>query len=246
MQSLGLTFLDLIFPPTCPACGKLGEHWCEDCQNNVNQLATPICKRCGIPLKTQTTNCNCSEVFTHLDSLRSFAYYEESIRTAIKQFKFNRDFALSKSLAIYLINLYNGYKIEGDTVIPVPLNPNRLRERGFNQAALLAKVFAKEVELPCETQALFRKKNTRSQVGLSRKARLMNVNTAFIANPPLVEGKHIILIDDVSTTGATLEACAKALKFAGAKTVNGLTVARAVKTKAGYSDSESTTTAVLT
>ena len=121
----------------------------------------------------------------HLDLLRSYAFYKPPLSFAIQQFKYNRDFVLANSLAFYLYKMYNEYKLESNIVIPVPLSNNRLRERGFNQAGLLAKNLANKVGSPYVTQALFRTRKTRSQVGLTRMERLVNVQDAFLANPSL-------------------------------------------------------------
>jgi ComF family protein len=180
----------------------------------------------------------------NLDLLRSFAFYKPPLSLAIHQFKYNRDFVLANSLAFYLHKMYNEYRLASDIIIPVPLNNKRLRERGFNQAGLLANNLAKKVGLPYVTQALFRTRKTRSQVGLSRFERLANVQDAFSAVPAIVEDKRILIIDDVTTTGATMEACAKALKEAGAKVIVGLSIARALPTSNGFSDHEINPTSV--
>jgi len=233
-----IRLLDLIFPPSCAGCGKLGVHWCDDCYASVKPITQPVCEKCGLPVKHQAELCNCADTIHSLDYFRAYSIYTPPLSNAIKQLKYERDFAIAKKLAFYLIKLYNEYKIKADLVIPVPLNKNRIRERGFNQASLLAKFFANELQLPYEKQALVRTKNTRSQVGLSRLERLSNVQEAFQANPALIMGKTIIIIDDVSTTGATLEACASTLKNAGAMKVIGLSLARAVSTQNGFSDFE--------
>ena len=236
--NLGYGLLDLLFPPNCPGCGLLGLHWCEHCHNKVNKITPPFCEHCGNPQSLQLKRCDCSQTIPHLDLLRSYAFYLPPLSSAIHQFKYNRDFMLANSLAFYLHNMYNEYKLETDIIIPVPLNKKRLRERGFNQAGLLANNLAKKVGLPYVTQALFRTRKTRSQVGLSRLERLANVQDAFSATPAIVEDKRILIIDDVTTTGATMEACAKALKEAGAKVIVGLSIARALPTSNGFSDHE--------
>ena len=121
-------------------------------------------------------------------------------------------------------------------VIPVPLSQKRLHERGYNQSFLLALPFSMMINKPINKQSLRRFKETRSQVGLDRHERFNNVSEAFLADSTVVRGKNIILIDDVSTTGSTLEACASALKIAGARDIVALTLARAVHTHNGFSD----------
>jgi ComF family protein len=113
-----------------------------------------------------------------------------------------------------------------DMVIPVPLGMERLKERGYNQALLLAKPIAWALHLPLQAQALNRVKETRSQVGLSRRQRIGNARRAFAAEPTIVAEKRVLLVDDVVTTGATINACAKAFKDANVASVYGLTLAR--------------------
>lgn len=120
------------------------------------------------------------------------------------------------------------YESQFDIVIPVPLGRERLKERGYNQANLLAHPIALQVNRPFTPQALFRSRETGSQVGLNAQERKQNVKNAFQGRPSLVAGKRILLVDDVATTGATLSECSTALKQAGAEHVIALTLARAV------------------
>jgi ComF family protein len=119
--------------------------------------------------------------------------------------------------------------VQGDLVVPIPLGVKRLRERGYNQAALLARPFALALQLPYRPRALKRIKETRTQVGLSIPQRRKNVEGAFEADPDIVSGKSVIVMDDVMTTGATLDEAGQALKQAGASQVVGFSLAKAVK-----------------
>ena len=121
-------------------------------------------------------------------------------------------------------------------VIPVPLSQKRQHDRGYNQSFLLALPFSMIINKPLSKQSLHRFKDTKSQVGLDRHERFYNVSEAFTAETSEVNGKNIVLIDDVSTTGSTLEACSSALKIAGAQDIVCLTLARAVHTHKGFSD----------
>ncbi|HVP21330.1 MAG TPA: ComF family protein [Anaerolineaceae bacterium] len=129
-------------------------------------------------------------------------------------------------MAKHLIDLFptTGWKIE--LILPVPLSGLRLQERGYNQAAMLAKPLSLATGIPYKPKAIARIRNTRAQVGLKASERLENVKDAFLANPDIARGKRILLVDDVTTTGATISACASALKNAGAQSIYGLTLAR--------------------
>lgn len=226
--------IDFIFPPTCVGCGVIGESICQNCLKQVKKINLP-------PTNSQLrTNTHFSDFshFQSLDALYSFALYTPPISSAIKKLKYKRDVGISNLLAIFLIELYNKVKMDIDMIIPVPLNKKKIKDRGFNQSYFIALPFSFEIQKPVNKQSLCRTKDTRSQVGLNRDERFSNMSDAFTANPSQVRGKKILLIDDVTTTGATLEACAHALKSAGAKDIVALTVAQAVPTHYGFSDSE--------
>lgn len=226
--------IDFIFPPTCAGCGKIGEMMCSDCFNQIKKIDTQDQNN----QLTQDSHLSDFINFQHLNALYSFSYYSPPISSAIKKLKYKRDIGISNLLAKFLVELYNKNKMDIDMVIPVPLNKNKIKERGFNQSFFLALPFSMTIQKPINKQSLRRLKETRSQVGLNRQERFSNVSDAFKADPNQVQDKIILLIDDVATTGATMEACASALKSAGAKDIVGLTVARAFPTNYGFSDSE--------
>lgn len=229
--------LDLIFPPHCAGCDLLGFRWCPTCDSKVHPVTHPICNKCGAPKHlARSPDDQCATFLESIEFIRSCSLYEEPLSTAIKKLKYQRNVGIAEILAFYFVELYNNINQDFDIIIPVPLSTNRYRERGYNQSSLIAKPFSLAIGRPMKTQALFRHKDTKSQVGLSREQRSENVAGSFVANKSQVFGKTIILIDDVTTTGSTLEACAKALKKEGAKTIVGLTLARAASTKYGFSD----------
>lgn len=230
-------FLDFVFPPHCAGCGAIGEKFCKQCSDKVHILSGSICEKCGEPLAFSIHNLQtCSDHLKNLTMIRSYSYYHPPLSIAIQKLKYHRDIGIAIPLANYLVELYNKNKMDIDMVIPVPLSSKRLHERGYNQSYLLALPFSVIIQKPISKQSLRRSKETKSQVGLDRHERLSNVTNAFTADSAQVGDKNILLIDDVSTTGATLEACAAALKNAGAKDIFGLTLARAVHTSDGYSD----------
>ncbi len=229
--------IDLIFPPHCSGCDVLGYRWCKDCESQVKKISPPFCLKCGSPEKSSNfAKDHCIDLLQSIDFIRSYAIYEPPLSSAIKKLKYQNDIGIAQVLAFYLVELYNDLNLNIDYVIPVPLGKNRIKERGYNQASLIAKPFSLAIGRPMKTQALFRNKETKSQVGLSREERSENVSGAFTVDNSNLLGKNIILIDDVTTTGSTLEACARELKNKGAKNIVGLTIARAVNTKYGFSD----------
>lgn len=221
--------LDGIFPPTCAGCGAPGTRWCATCAGQVQPLSPPLCRRCGTPCREEGICSRCKEQPPAFKQLRSWAVFAGPLRTALHHIKYRRDLALADALAVSLIDFYQRtLQWHLNMVIPVPLSARRRKERGYNQAGLFALPLALALQIPYKPQALERIRHTRSQVDLSWRERQQNVAGAFRAVPSQVTGKDVLLIDDVATTGATLNACATALYEAGARTVYALTVARAV------------------
>jgi ComF family protein len=146
---------------------------------------------------------------------------------AIHRLKYRRDVLLADTLAEYLAEAWRAYQLPDGWLVPVPLSAERQRERGYNQAGLLAKSLAEQTGQPLLAPALERARHTPSQVSLPAAQRMANLQGAFRADSKRVTGRCIVVVDDVCTTGATLTACAEALQLAGAQEVWGLTLARA-------------------
>lgn len=160
-------------------------------------------------------------------ALRSWGVFEGPLRNALHRLKYRRDVALGEALAHHLIEMLEGLEWAIDLVVPVPLGLARQAERGYNQAALLAKPLALGCNLDYNPGSLLKVRNTPSQVGLSFDQRWVNVAGSFEAIPKQVAGKNLLVVDDVVTSGATLDACAVALLAAGASQVYAMTLARA-------------------
>ena len=160
--------------------------------------------------------------------LRSWSVFEGPIRHAVHQLKYHKNIALGEALAQHFAEFFNELNWYVDLVVPVPLGRKRLKKRGYNQVGLVALPLAAVQLQRYAPQALVRSRDTRSQVGLTHAERKVNVYGAFQANNLLVSEKTILLVDDVATTGATLSACATALLEAGARSIYGLTLARAL------------------
>jgi competence protein ComFC len=220
--------IDWIYPPRCATCGKWGERWCDSCQQTVKLLAvTEICPLCGIPQPEAELCAECTTYHPVYTALRSWGSYEGTLRTAIHRLKYHSDIGLSETLARPLTGLLRDLDWQVDLVTAVPLSSKRRRQRGYNQAALLARWVGLSAGVPFQPKALIRLRDTASQVGLHAHQRRENVAGAFQARSETAQGKKVLIIDDVTTTGATMQACAQALISAGANQIYGLTLARA-------------------
>lgn len=228
---------NLLFPIACVLCGKdLPEGvraLCSACRTTFPRWTGLSCRVCGAPLPDGGARCHaCRHRRRAFRFCRSFGLYEGSLRKAILLFKYAGREEMADALALCLCEAYYSRPElrRADLVVPVPLHFLKRHSRGFNQSELLAKRFSASVGLPFESKALVRSRWTWAQARLGKEKRKKNVEGAFVVrrSESLVD-RRILLIDDVCTTGATLDACAQSLKGAGARTVDVLTVARDVK-----------------
>jgi ComF family protein len=226
MSTAGQALLDLIFPPRCPGCGALGVPFCETCQTQIELISPPVCPRCGRPMPDDKLCMNCRHSPSNLDRITALAVYAHPVREAIHVLKYKDGRVLATPLGKLMADGWYRNCLSADLLLPVPLHPSRLAQRGYNQSALLARVLGARVGLPVVESILVRQRATPPQVGLSWAERQQNVNNAFICRGDL-NGRSVMLVDDVCTTGATLEACAEALRAAGVTSVWALTLARA-------------------
>jgi competence protein ComFC len=221
--------LDLLLPPICGGCSKPGSRWCSGCQQNVLYLAEPFCIICGIPLNKKGDICpDCKQERPCYRILRSWSAFEDPVKSALHRLKYRRDIGLGDALAAQLIDFVSYLNWPIDLIVPVPLGQKRLDERGYNQVGLIARPLSFAMNIEYAPRALSRDHETRSQVGLTKLERHINVHGAFNALEKYVNDRIILLIDDVATTGSTLSSCAEALYAAGARDVFALTVARAL------------------
>ena len=163
-----------------------------------------------------------------MTATRSWAIFEGPVREALHGVKYRRDVALAEALTCHMVPFVHNLEWHLDIVVPVPLSRERKKERGYNQAALLAKPLAWGLGLKYCHGALARQRDTRSQVGLNVDQRRQNLQGAFTASKSTFAGKAVLVVDDVATSGSTLDACADALWLAGAEKVYGVTLARAM------------------
>jgi ComF family protein len=225
--------LELIFPPRCGSCNRLGVYFCADCLTRLAPPPTLRCPRCDqmldSPLPPRATQCAaCRTDFPSLQGLRIFSVYQNELKAAIHALKYNGLPMLAQPLGDKMAADWQARGVAVDGVIPVPLHPERVQQRGYNQSVLLAKVLCEKIGAPLREDVLVRVRPTRPQVGLSRAERLNNVAAAFESHHPL-QGGTWLLVDDVCTSGATLEACANALLTAGATAVWAVAAARPLR-----------------
>lgn len=226
----GWEFIDLLIPPQCGGCEKWGERWCQSCQDEIRIINRPVCPICGEPQSESIEKPCARRMFKKPSfiSLRSYAIFSGPLQNAIHRLKYKRDLGLGESLSRHLIALFEKLSWETDLITVVPLDEQRMTERGYNQSTLLARPLAWASGTPFSPQAISRIRKTESQVGLTREERRINVAGAFLADSKMVSGRSILIVDDVATTGATMESSSKALLNAGASEVYGLTLARSV------------------
>jgi competence protein ComFC len=220
------TLVDWLYPPFCGGCETPGSRWCQNCQSQTHLLIDNLCPRCGDYQEKSEICPSCLTDPPPFDGLRSWASYQGALRKAILRLKFHRDIALAESLAEGLIQFFPTLDWQVDMVIAVPVSKTRYKERGYNQAAMLAYPLALACHIPYASQAIHKVLDSPTQVGLSAQERLQNVKEAFTARKKSVHGKSILIVDDIRTTGSTLRSCAQALRTAGATRVYALTLAR--------------------
>jgi ComF family protein len=226
VQRFKTAFLDFLLPLRCLGCGKEGSLICPSCCETLPRVKLPLCQRCGDTVSEGILCRNCINYPLTIDGIRSVFLFQGTVRQAILQLKYKHLKAVSAPLAQLLVEFLHSRPMKGEVIVPVPLHPKRLRQRGYNQASLVAEELNKLIGLPVAEDALIRVQDAVPQARTrSAQERRQNVKDAFACHQEL-EGKQILLIDDVCTTGATLDACATALKAAGASSVWGLTVAR--------------------
>lgn len=238
--SLATALFDFLLPPVCPACGRrlIQEEYglCADCLERVEVPSRPLCSFCGRPRPKNQKDGRCDSCKflpdDGFDAARAAFLYAGPIIDVIHHMKYHRCEELSECLGRWMFRFWRENwpeTAEVDAIVPVPLHPWRLWHRGFNQSESLARVVARFGEIDVAARCLRRVRRTRSQTRMTPRQRFRNVADAFqVSYAPAVEGRRILLVDDVMTTGATLSAAAKALHAAGAETVWGLTVARAM------------------
>ena len=234
--------LDFVFPQNCISCDgkiKLEDHFlCAPCRGDIGFIRQPYCFQCGVPADLSYAYpheefvCgDCRQNPFYFDRARSLGFYDTVLRTTIHHFKYRKQMGVLAEMDLLLEKYFaeNPGFCQGFTVSPIPLHFNKMKERGFDQAFLIARQVARVLKLPLEGGLLWRVKATSPQATMTRMERALNIKGAFEVNrPELVAGKNILLVDDVFTTGATVNEATKILKKKGAGKVHVFTLGRVV------------------
>ena len=222
----GRFVLDLVYPPACSLCGEGGAFLCNACEAGLPRADGNRCPRCWLPL--HTPHCDPAPSFR---AMRSRYRYQDEVRKLVHNLKFGHQSSLAEPLGALIANEIANAGLEADALVPVPLHWRRLWARRFNQSASLAQAVSAATSVPVLHTALKRVKPTAHQVGLSQAERASNVQGAFRVpdeGKAAIAGRRLMLMDDVLTSGATVEACTRALLRAGAANVDVLVFARVV------------------
>ena len=235
LKTLYQTVVSLCYPPFCVGCNKsLDQDWlCQDCQRSAVRITSPFCQICSRPYAGEIGgpfSCpDCEDNPPAFDCVATGYQATGVVRDLIHRFKYSGEFHLRNVLAAWLKEALSDSRITQepfDAFVPVPLHPTRIRERGFDQIGALVEVLGKRSNHPI-WPCLRRSRYTESQTRFSRKERLQNLRNAFeLRKGTSVLGKRLLLVDDVLTTGSTLDECARVLMGHGAKSVRAVAVAR--------------------
>lgn len=220
-ERIATSLIEIAYPPRCAGCGLRGRWVCEECMERTPLFSDPRCSTCSLPKVGAT--CDCHELPDRIDRLWIAAPYDGWMRSAIHSYKFAGETARAPHFASLLIAACN--ELGADAALtPVPLHPKRKRQRGYEQTVILAREIGKRTGQPVFT-GLRKGRDTPQQVGLSRAERSLNLLDAFDLVPGVPVPEHVILIDDVATTGATLTECAIVLRNGGATRVSAVVIA---------------------
>jgi len=217
---------DILFPPRCAICKRLSDKIiCDDCFSKITFIPLPVCEICGTPISEGRVCHHCNVERPYFSKARSYALYKDVMRTAIIEFKFHQRIRIGE----YLGNLLGEFALKLDwnidAIVPIPLSKKRLKERGFNQSEIIAKEISKVIKIPV-IDGLKRIKETLPSIELSPNERRENIHMAFLMTDPKLKAKRVLIVDDVYTTGATINEAARTLIKREVKEVRALTLAR--------------------
>lgn len=229
-------FLHLLFPPRCPLCDEVlfhslfaqGELVCQKCKDKPEYVKEPVCSRCGKPLEDEREEyCyDCGRKTCEFVQGKALWVYKGIVKDSLYRFKYHNRQEYAEYYSLELIRVYGEWlrRCDIQAVVPIPLSQRRLRQRGFNQAELIARKIGEKMNLPVRCNLLLRIRDTKAQKELNDAERKNNLKRAFKTRTNKVQLDHILLIDDIYTTGSTMNEAAKELKQAGAEKIYCLSV----------------------
>ncbi len=225
INSIKDIILDALFPPICPVCAKIvagGRKICPACERKLCFVEGPVCEKCGKPVDDDEKYCSDCDAYEHVyDEGRAALVYDEYMSKSIYRFKYNgkREFApyYAKVMADRLSEKISSW--DPDVIVPVPVHKSRLKKRGYNQAQLIATELSKRLKIPVNSGIVSRAAATKVQKKLSAKERQNNLKKAFNVTQNVVKYESVLIVDDIYTTGSTVDAVAGCLKRAGIRKV---------------------------
>jgi competence protein ComFC len=225
--------IDLLYPPTCALCGNISsKDICAKCWSDFIPVGGRVCATCGNPAVGGEPCPFCLAMEFHFDKAFSFFAYEEPLRDAILDFKYHLGERKGRALTGLFADEFIASPVSKkkfDIIVPVPLTGQKLRRRSYNQSEIFAYGIADAISIPVVPYALLKRKETPSQTGFDLAQRVENVSDSFmVPDQSIVEGKRVLLVDDIITTGATMNECAKVLKESGAREVVAISLARGI------------------
>lgn len=232
--------LDIIYPPRCHVCMDFidrapdkAPEICNNCLENIREISHPYCPVCGLPFSSKAGDDHLCEKCIldrpHFDEMRAPYFYEGPIMEAVHRIKYSGRSDIINSLVPVLVKFTRNWLSDTNKmlIIPVPLHKKKLRQRGYNQSVLIARKIHRQLGAELDYLSLKRIRYTKTQTGLNVRERQRNVKGAFeVCDESIISGRDVILVDDVATTGSTMNECAKELKNAGCGKVFGLVLAR--------------------
>lgn len=231
------TILDIIYPVRCPICGEIvipkENKICGPCKDQLQYITEPRCKKCSKPIEQEDKEycSDCEHKNYHFRHGYAIWVYDETMRQSIAGFKYHNKREYAKFYIEEILRIYGDEikKISPDAIVPIPLHKSKYRERGYNQAEILACGLGKRLGIPVLSHLLIRNKKTLPQKQLSDRERLQNLREAFEYNQAVADDFHkeiktILLVDDIYTTGSTIEACTNELMSNGIKDIYFITL----------------------
>jgi competence protein ComFC len=221
--------LDFIYPPVCAGCGKPGVAFCENCLRKTVPIKDPVCKICGKSILQPGICSSCKSNPPPYTALRSWAEFDDPLREALHSLKYKSNLGVVEIFVDKLTTMVAQNDWNFDIIVPVPTSKMHERERGYNQAKMIALPLSWKLHIPLADNVVTRIKATESQIHLSNEERFKNLEGAFSANSAKLKTKKVLLVDDIVTTGATMISCSKTLLEAGCSSIYCVTVAQTIK-----------------